>query len=304
MRITKRDGTKEKFDIDKIKQVVARASEGFDVNPIELEARMSNVFRDGITTREIQHNLINQALTLTSVQAPDWRYVSGRLLMMNYWKEVELTRGYLYRKDLSQYVKAMIERGYYSTLITDIYSDQDLDEAGNWINEKLDLDYDYAGANMMLHRYLIEDELPQEAFMVISLLLASVEKAEDRMDHAKTIYDLLSQRKLSLATPILINLRRPEGSLSSCFITSMGDDLDSIFDAVTQVARISKNGGGVGVNLSKIRGKGSWVKRTKNASGGVLPWIKIVNDTAVAVNQMGKRCVDPESYVEIIREEY
>jgi Ribonucleotide reductase, alpha subunit len=116
-----------------------------------------------------------------------------------------------------------------------------------------------------------------------------LKKKEKRLSIAKEIYNEIAGRKISLATPILINLRRPNGNLSSCFVSAVDDSLDSIFYNVNAIAQISKNGGGVGVNLSRIRATGSEIKKTPNASGGVIPWIKIINDTAVAVNQLGKR---------------
>jgi len=290
MRAIKRNGEMAPLDIDKIKQVIAWASDGLDLNPLELEARVSTVFKDGISTREIQDNLINQALTLTSIEEPNWRIVAGRLLMMNYWKETKLARGEeLVYEDYVQFVHRMVTKGAYGDVITREYSDELLREAATWINPKLDLLYDYAGAVALKRRYLIENELPQEAYLTISLLLAVPERAENRMVMAKRFYDVFSQRKLSLATPILRNLRRPNGNLSSCFITAMGDSLESISGVWTQCGKISKNGGGVGVNLTKVRGRNSWVNGQAGASGGVVPWIKIVNDIAVAVNQGGAR---------------
>ncbi|MEH2137410.1 ribonucleoside-diphosphate reductase subunit alpha, partial [Nostoc sp.] len=117
----------------------------------------------------------------------------------------------------------------------------------------------------------------------------SVETPKNRLTWAKQFYEAIARRQISLATPILANLRIPNGSLASCFITAMDDNLESIFDGIHDAARISKNGGGVGVNLSRIRATGSWVMGKKNASGGVVPWIKLLNDTAVAVNQGGRR---------------
>jgi ribonucleoside-diphosphate reductase alpha chain len=105
----------------------------------------------------------------------------------------------------------------------------------------------------------------------------------------KQFYESIARRKISLATPILANLRVPNGSLSSCFISMMEDNLESIYSEITNTARISKNGGGVGMNVSRIRATGSWVMGKTNASGGILPWIKLLNDTAIAVNQGGRR---------------
>ncbi len=133
------------------------------------------------------------------------------------------------------------------------------------------------------------NELPQEAFLTCALLIASVETPENRLTGAKQFYEALANRQISLATPILANLRIPNGSLASCFITAMDDNLESIFGSIHDAARISKNGGGVGVNLSRIRATGSWVMGKANASGGVVTWIKLLNDTAITVNQGGRR---------------
>ena len=154
------------------------------------------------------------------------------------------------------------------------------------------MSFDFAGMNMMVNRYLVQDrgeifELPQEAFLTIALWLASREK-RDRLSLVKDIYNALASREVSLATPILISLRR-RGNLSSCFIVAVDDSLESILENIKAVGRISKNGGGVGVCLSRIRAAGASIKDTPGASGGVIPWIKIINDTAVAVNQLGKR---------------
>jgi ribonucleoside-diphosphate reductase alpha chain len=169
------------------------------------------------------------------------------------------------------------------------YSIAELAEAGTWINPDWDRDYDYAGAVLLTKRYLLTNELPQEAYLTCGLLLASREQPEVRMTVARSFYEAIAQRKISLATPILANLRIPHGSLSSCFIIGMDDNLESIFEEITNAARISKNGGGVGVNVSRIRATGSWVMGKENASGGVIPWIKLLNDTAIAVNQGGRR---------------
>lgn len=285
--ITKRDGSVADLDVEKIKRCVAWASEGFEVNPIELEAGSISAFREGISTREIQEQLIQVALRLTSLEESDWRYVAGRLFIMNIWKETELARGYGYG-DYVRHVLDMTEEGLYDKKLMLSYSLEDLAIAGEWINPKLDLDYDYAGANLLAKRYLLRNELPQEAFLTVSLLLASVEST-NKLVYAKYFYEAISQRKISLATPLLSNLRLPNGNLSSCFVGMMGDSIESIFDTVKNVAKISQNGGGVGINLSHVRATGSSIRNIPGVSGGVVPWVKILNDTAVAVNQTGKR---------------
>lgn len=287
IQVIKRNGTLTPLNVGKIKDVVNWACANQDVNSIALEAGLTTRLRHGISTREIQDNLINCALEMCSKDEPNWRYVAGRLLMWSVIKDTYVARNYTY----GQYQKTVhdfVESKQYDSRIL-IYSNAQLEEAGSWINPDWDLDYDYAGVVLLNNRYLLKNELPQEAFLTCALLLASVEKPENRLFYAKKFYEAIASRKVSLATPILANLRVPNGSLSSCFILSIDDNLESIFREITNTARISKNGGGVGVNVSRIRATGSSVMGKENASGGVIPWIKLLNDTAIAVNQGGRR---------------
>ncbi|MDB9418198.1 ribonucleoside-diphosphate reductase subunit alpha [Microcystis aeruginosa] len=287
IRVIRRDGSTTSLNIGKIRDVVEWACEGKKVNSIALEAGLTTRLRDGITTREIQDNLINCALEMCSPEEPDWRYVAGRLHIWSLWKDTLVARGYQYG-NYEKTVKTQVKNRLYDERIL-IYSEAELKEAGSWINPDWDIDYDYAGALLITSRYLLKNELPQEALLTCSLLLATVEEPANRLHWAKKFYQGIAQRKISLATPILANLRTPKGSLTSCFILSIDDSLESIFSEITNAARISKNGGGVGVNVSRIRSTGSWVMGKANASGGIIPWIKLLNDTAIAVNQGGRR---------------
>ncbi|TCK05220.1 ribonucleoside-diphosphate reductase subunit alpha [Phorcysia thermohydrogeniphila] len=298
--VVKRKGVREPLNIEKIRKVINWAAEGLDVNTLKLESRLKLHFFDGITTRQIHEAVINTALQLTTPEEPDWRILAGRLFIFNLYKEVSIRRGtskLAYVGGGEEYlrvVKDLIEKGLYAEELLKAYSEEEIKEAGDYLNLKYDFLYDYAGANLLAKRYLCiyEDypiELPQEMYMSIALMLAKNEPKETRMKTVKKFYDLIAGKKLSLATPILINLRRPNGNLSSCFITAMDDNLDSIMYTAEQVAQISKRAGGVGVNLSRIRAQGSWIKKVFGASGGIVPWAKILNDVAVAVNQEGKR---------------
>lgn len=287
IEVLRRDGTKTQLDVTKIRKVVNWACQGLDANPIELEAGLTTRLRSGVSTRDIQDNLIDCALGMCSPTEPDWRYVAGRLHIWSLWKDTLVHRGYQYG-NYSQTVADKVSAKDYDVRML-VYSAPELEEAGTWINPDWDLDYDYAGAVLLTKRYLLNNELPQEALLTCALLLASPENPENRLIWARRFYEAIATRKLSLATPILANLRVPGGSLSSCFITSMDDNLESIFSTITDTARISKNGGGVGVNVSRIRATGSWVMGKSNASGGMIPWTKLLNDTAIAVNQGGRR---------------
>jgi ribonucleoside-diphosphate reductase alpha chain len=285
--VMRRDGSPTNLDITKIRAVVEWACTGQNINSITLEAGLTTRLRNGVTTRDIQDNLIDCALGMCSPDEPAWRYVAGRLHIWSLWKDTQVSRGFGYG-DYSAAVEFQVAAKRYDRQILQ-YSTQELVEAGTWINPDWDRDYDYAGAVLLTKRYLLTNELPQEAYLTCALLLASKEQPEVRLTVARAFYEAIAQRKISLATPILANLRIPQGSLSSCFIIGMDDNLESIFAEITNAARISKNGGGVGVNVSRIRATGSWVMGKENASGGVIPWIKLLNDTAIAVNQGGRR---------------
>ena len=286
--VVKRCGTRAPLDITRIRDVVSWACKGLDANPIELESGLKMRLKDGVTTREIQENLIQYALEMCSPEEPAWRYVAGRLHIWSLWKDTLVERGSRYG-EYGDVVSQKVAAGVYDERLLE-YSLAELDEAGCWINADWDLDYDYAGAVLLTKRYLLEQELPQEAFLTCALLLALPEKPENRLKWARKFYEAIATRKVSLATPILANLRVPNGSLSSCFIISFLDNLESIYREITNAARISKNGGGVGCNLSNIRATGATVMGHKNASGGVIPWIKLLNDTAIAVNQGKQFC--------------
>ncbi|MEI1375284.1 ribonucleoside-diphosphate reductase subunit alpha [Nostoc sp. UHCC 0926] len=287
IHVIRRDGSTTSLEINKIRTVVNWACCGLSTNSIALEAHLTTRLRPGITTREIQDNLIRCALDLCSPEEPDWRYVAGRLHIWSLWKDTKVSRGYQYGYYARTVHFKVLEGQYDRRILT--YSPEELEIANTWINPDWDADYDYAGAVLLTKRYLLANELPQEAFLTCALLIASVETPDKRLTWAKQFYEAIAHRQISLATPILANLRIPNGSLASCFITAMDDNLESIFGGIHDAARISKNGGGVGVNLSRIRATGSWVMGKANASGGVVPWIKLLNDTAIAVNQGGRR---------------
>ncbi len=295
-KIVKRDGEVVPLDITKIRQVIEWGSEGLNVNPIQLESNLHMRFRNNMTTKEIQENVIDTSLQLASIEEPDWRILAARLKLMDLYKDVKFEKGYdTFGYDCYfRHVQLSVEQGLYDSAITKEYTEEEIRAAGQFLNMNYDMDFDYAGANIMSHRYLLTRgdkpwELPQEAFLTAALLIERYQPKEIRLDRVKDTYEKLAQRKLSLATPMLMNLRKPYGNLSSCFIAAMDDSRDSIFYVIDQISEISKNGGGVGLNISRVRCKGSWIGGMPNASGGVVRWVRNVNDTVVAVNQQGKR---------------
>lgn len=288
--VIKRNGETEELNVEKIKQQIAWAIEGLDVNPLELEMLINTQLTEGVKTTDIQGNLILSAASLCSLSGSDWRYVAGKLFMSNYRKQLHLDKKDSNKFGYSneQFWVDQIEKGQLVDLRKS-FSEAQMANLYNYMKPERDMDYDFAGVSMLTKRYLLPLEALQEAYMYSAMFLMQNESTR-KLKKVKELYDALSLRQISLATPMLSNSRTPKGSLTSCFITGIADSIDSIFnDGVTALAKISQNGGGAGVNISQIRAKGSEVRGNPNASGGVVPWIKILNDTAIAVDQNGKR---------------
>jgi ribonucleoside-diphosphate reductase alpha chain len=278
--VTKRDGAIEDFDINKTRLVIKWATENTSVNPLELEAKVDVVFYDGIKTQDIQENLITHSLSLVSIENQEWLNVAANLRIMTRYK--------IYR-DISfkNFVRNKIYTEEYSSNLK-LYSDEELDIASTWVNKELDKIYDYAGASVLISKYLYQDEPLQYAFLATALTIAANEKT-NRIEFANKIYNSLSNKKISLASPLLNGVRKHKYNLASCFIGKMGDSIDEIYGTLHRAAKISKNGGGLGIYIGDIRAYSSSVRGVKGASGGIVPWIKLLNDTCVAVNQLGKR---------------
>jgi ribonucleoside-diphosphate reductase alpha chain len=296
MTVINRNDLESNLDIHQIREAIKWACKDLSVNYLELESHIDSIYTDKITTSQIQYSLIEIAAQLTSAENPEWKFVAGRLLLMEHYKNAAHHRGYseFGYFEYVEFLKDACGKGYYDSNLLTLYSEKDLKKAAGYLNAEYDRSFDYAGIKMLINRYLITNdgkayELPQEMFLTIALWLAANENKKVRLKYVEIFYNLIASRKVSLATPILLNLRRSNGNLSSCFIAAADDSLDNIFYNVNTIAQVSKNGGGIGLNMSRIRSHGAKIQGVSGASGGVIPWIKIVNDTAVAVNQLGKR---------------
>jgi ribonucleoside-diphosphate reductase alpha chain len=283
MYVTKRDGTKESFNLDKTRKVIQWACEDLEVDPLELESHVDISFQNGIETQDIQENLITQSLGLVDLNHYDWLKVAANLRMMTRYK--------IYREiSFTNYVKQKVSENKYSKLLTDKYTDEDLDTSFTWVDKESDKLYDYAGSNTLISKFMLDDEPLQYLCLSSALVIASVEKNKnEQLQLAYDLYEAFSLKKISLPTPTLSGIRKGKANLASCFIGTMGDSLDEIYETLHKIAKISKNGGGVGLYIGDIRCNGSWIQGLKGAAGGVIRWIKLVNDTVVAVDQLGKR---------------
>lgn len=301
MTVIKADGTKKLFDIKKIKTVFDRAAIGYEKEcTFEdlIEAFKKNIVNE-IKTSDIGKLLVKTCVDLVTVENIFWQNIAARILLGDLYKQAIKNRG-LEQKDIytpESYKKLFddyIERGLYYKEFYQYYSAEDILEAGKHLSQDTDMAYEYTTVVSFIKRYLLNPnkiikELPQEMYMSVALFLAIPEKAENRLAFALQIYKHCSEQRISLPTPTLLNARTNYHQLSSCFKINVNDDLRAIYHAVENMAQISKFGGGVGVYLGNIRSRGSSIRGVKGMSGGVNPWVKVINDTAVAVNQLGSR---------------
>lgn len=284
MKVQKRNNTLEEFDVEKIKQVIDWACEGLDVNPLALEAKFDEFLFDGIQTVILQKNLIEHCKALVSPQEPDWVFVAGRLKTMNRWADT-----HSYEIEFPEFVAQQKNLGIWTHEAFFAYSTHELEEIGTWIDKEYDLNHSYASVVTAESKYLMANECIQHMFIGEAMICAFVEKAaEDRMKWCKIFFERFRKRKHSLASPWLSNLRG-NGNISSCFIIAPEDSLVSIFDNNKNAALISQAGGGLGYYLGFLRASGSNLMGNEGAAGGVVGWVKILNDIAVYVNQGGKR---------------
>ena len=286
--VVKRNGRIEPLDITKIQKYTCEAVEGLEnVSQSELELDAHIQFRDKITTEEIQQTLIKTAVDKIDVDRPDWTFVAARLFLYDLYHKVSRFTGYT---TLKEYFERGEKEG---RIVAGLKEKYDLEDLDKHIKPERDMQFTYLGIRTLYDRYLLKDknnnpiELPQHMFMAIAMFLAQNEF--NRQDWAKRFYDLISKFEVMLATPTLSNARTPRHQLSSCYIGSTPDNIEGIFDGYKEMALLSKFGGGIGWDWSRVRGIGSSIDGHKNAAGGIVPFLKITNDIAIAVDQLGTR---------------
>lgn len=286
--IIKRNGRTEALDITKIQKYTAAAVKDLDnVSQSELEVDAQIHFRDGITSKEIQQTLIKTAVDKIDIDAPNWTFVASRLFLFNLYHEVNGFTGY---SSLKNYFEKGEKEGRLLLGLKEMYN---LDELEKHIKPERDMQFNYLGVKTLYDRYLIKDrnskpiELPQHMFMAIAMFLAQREAKKE--EWAVKFYDMISTFEVMLATPTLSNARTTRHQLSSCYIGSTPDNIEGIFDSYAEMAMLSKFGGGIGWDWTNVRSMGSYIDGHKNAAGGTVPFLKITNDIAVAVDQLGTR---------------
>ncbi|OUN83452.1 ribonucleoside-diphosphate reductase subunit alpha [Gemmiger sp. An50] len=259
-----------------------------------LAARFAGFAKPEMDTAELLAALTKAAVELTSPEAPKWEFVAARLLNLSFSLrlETELSRRGIHT--LYDKLRYLTDEGLYGSYILEHYSRAEIGEAEAFLCPERDKLFTYSGLDLLLKRYVIHTrqhvalETPQEMFLGIALHLAMEEKT-DRLGWVKKFYDMLSRMEVTMATPTLSNARKPYHQLSSCFIDTVPDSLEGIYRSVDNFAQVSKFGGGMGLYFGKVRAAGGSIRGFEGAAGGVIRWIRLVNDTAVAVDQLGVR---------------
>ncbi|RXZ78318.1 ribonucleoside-diphosphate reductase subunit alpha [Paenibacillaceae bacterium] len=261
-----------------------------------------------IKASEISNKLVLNALDNITTSETEWTHVAARLYLKRLYKEAGYNRSYDPGDKYGSYygiLKKLGEMGIYSETILKKYTNEEIKLANSYIEPEKDYLFTYIGLKTLVDRYLAKGyageiyELPQERYLTIALVLMSDEEKEKRMELVKEAYWALSNQYMTVATPTFSNAGKSYGQLSSCFIDTIEDSLQGIYDSNTDIANLSKNSGGIGAYVGKIRSRGSDIKGFKNVSSGVIPWIRQLNNTAVSVDQLGTRSGSVAVYLDV-----
>ena len=275
-------------------QSVAREYRERSYSMVTLQEKFSSFSKPGMSQKDAIDALIKAAVELTTPEAPSWEMISARILSYRSEKNISRLEEEMGLRTFYRKLKYMTEEGLYGNYILQNYSEEEINEAATFIDPERNKLLNYSGLDLLLKRYVIKNysgkviERVQEMFLGIALHLAMPEK-EDRLMWVRRIYDLLSKLEVTMATPTLSNSRKPSHQLSSCFIDTVPDSLDGIYRSLDNFSQVSKFGGGMGMYFGKVRATGGNIRGFKGVAGGVIRWMRLVNDTAVAVDQLGMR---------------
>lgn len=277
-------------------EVLAKIQKDFTTEGYELDRlyrKFLSFVKPSSALNEKIELLIKASSELTSKENPNWEYISARIYAYKIHKEISHYEKEWHIVDFKSKIEVLTKANLYGEYILENYSSDDIDELEKYIDDSRDELFTYSSLDLVYKRYLICDshkkviETMQEMFMGIAMHLAIPEK--DRVSFAKKVYDVLSNLKATVATPTMSNARKPFHQLSSCFIDTVPDTLKGIYRSIDNFAQVSKHGGGMGLYFGKVRASGSDIRGFKGVAGGVIRWIKLANDTAVAVDQLGVR---------------
>lgn len=287
--------TKMKSITESVLDGLTEANTKYGLNIDDIKKRIIDIAN---SEKDPNQEALFYALNRISMDQPDWTFVASHFYLEQIYQEAAKNREYDQTKQYGNFynvIQTLTNEGIYATSLLDSYTKEEIDQLEAEIQPERDKLFNYIGLFLLVDRYLARDhernlyELPQERFMIIAMTLMQNEAPENRVSLIKEAYWALSHLYMTVATPTLSNAGKSYGQLSSCFIDTVDDSLDGIYLNNWDIARLSKDGGGIGIYYGKVRALGSDIKKFKGNSSGVVPWIKLLNDTAVSVDQLGQR---------------
>ncbi len=293
--VTKRNGQKEYFNAEKINKVLLWATSGLSgVSASDVAMNAHLQFYTGIKTSNIHKVLIQSAVDLISEKTPNYQYVGSNLL--NYLLRKEVFESKRDIPTLLTHINKCIKLDLYDSLILENYTEDDIKKLDSFIKHDRDYDLTFAGLQQLIDKYLIKDrstgktfETPQFCFLMIAATVFANYDKSTRMDYVKELYDMISEHKISLPTPIVAGIRTPNRQFSSCTLIEIEDSLDSIFNGNTAIGQYVAKRAGIGINVGSIRALGSKVRNGEVVHTGIIPFLKMFQSTLHSCSQGGIR---------------
>jgi len=292
--VTKRDGSKEVLDVEKLHRVVFWATENLTgVSASEVEIKSQIQFYTNIKTTDIQETLIKAAADLISEETPNYQYVAGRLVNYHLRKEVY---GDYKPWHILNLVKRNIDMGFYDPELLETYTTDEWETINNFIDHERDASLAYVAMEQLRGKYLVQNrvtgqimETPQMAYALIAATLFSKYPAETRLRYVKDYYDAISKHDISLPTPIMAGVRTPQRQFSSCVLIETGDSLDSISATASAIVKYVSQKAGIGIGAGSIRAIGSPIRKGDASHTGVIPFFKHFQSAVRSCSQGGVR---------------
>ncbi|MDZ7869566.1 MAG: class 1a ribonucleoside-diphosphate reductase subunit alpha [Rheinheimera sp.] len=292
--VTKRDGTREPLDLDKIHRVIDWAAEGLQnvsVSQVELKSHIQ--FYDGIKTADIHETIIKAAADLISKETPDYQYMAARLAVFHLRKKAY---GQFEPPKLYDHVVQMVESHRYDAHILSDYSKEEIDQIDSFIDHNRDMHFSYAAVKQLEGKYLVQNRVTGQIYesaqflyiLVAACLFANYPKAT-RLDYLRRFYDAVSLFKISLPTPIMSGVRTPTRQFSSCVLIECGDSLDSINATSSAIVKYVSQRAGIGINAGRIRALGSPIRNGEAFHTGCIPFYKHFQTAVKSCSQGGVR---------------
>ena len=295
LKVTKRNGSVEKLDLDKMHKMVDEATKGLaGVSASQVEMTSGIQFYDGITTEEIQEILIKSASDLIDLDHPNYQFVAARLLLFSVRKQLFGKMHEL--PSLVEHIQKLAYEGVYDKGIFTKYSLEEIQQVEKYVDHHRDYLFTYAGLRQVVDKYLVQDrssgtvyETPQFMYIMIALTIFQEYPKETRLSYVKRYYDAISRHRINIPTPIMAGVRTPLRQFASCVLVDVDDSLDSIFSSDMAIGRYVAQRAGIGINAGRIRGINSKIRGGEVQHTGVVPFLKKFESTVRCCTQNGIR---------------